>query len=45
MEETIQAVDTGPAQTVEEAVEEEGGAQDAPHEDNRGRGRQSRLLE
>ena len=33
MEETTQAVDTGPAQAEERAVEEEGGAQDAPHEE------------
>ena len=36
VEETTQAVDTGPAQTVEEAVEEEGGAPDAPHEEQQG---------
>ncbi len=36
VEETTQAVDTGSAQTVEQAVEEEGGAPDAPHEEQQG---------
>ena len=37
VEETTQAVDTGPAQTVEQAVEEEGGGPDAPHEEQQGK--------